>query len=89
MNNRIRLNRQTQAYPTARELAAALGGHKIAGGWLARCPSHRDKTPSLSIVDGRCGRPIVHCFGGCAWRDVLDRLTDMGLWPRFEREARR
>ena len=89
MNGHIGPGRQTQAYPTARELATALGGHKVAGGWLACCPSHRDKTPSLSIVDGRCGRPIVHCFAGCEWRDVLDRLADMDLWPRFEPKARR
>jgi hypothetical protein len=85
MNANIRRGRQTQAHPRARELAQALGGYKVASGWLARCPAHDDRTPSLSIVDGDCGRPIVHCFAGCEWRDVLARLAVLGLWPRYRR----
>jgi len=43
------------------------------GRWIALCPSHPDKRPSLSIrdTDGRC---LVHCFGGCAAGDVVDAL---------------
>jgi hypothetical protein len=76
---------QTPTYPIARELAAVLGGRKSPRGWVARCPAHDDREPSLSIVDGRNGRPIFHCFAGCDWRDVLDALAAKGLWPRFER----
>lgn len=44
-----------------------------AGRWLACCPAHEDRSPSLSIreVDGRI---LVHCFAGCEIEDVLGAL---------------
>ena len=44
------------------------------GRWMARCPAHDDRHPSLSIGDG--DRILVHCFAGCAVEDVL---TAVGL----------
>ena len=38
--------------------------------WLARCPAHDDKSPSLSIED-RNGFPLLHCFAGCEASAVL------------------
>jgi hypothetical protein len=34
-----------------------------AGRWLARCPAHADKSPSLSIREPEPGLVLVHCFG--------------------------
>jgi len=34
--------------------------------WLACCPSHPDRSPSLSIRKLDDGRVLVHDFGGCA-----------------------
>lgn len=39
--------------------------------WLARCPAHDDRIPSLSIREMDGDRVLVHCFGGCAVGDVL------------------
>lgn len=39
--------------------------------YVARCPAHADKTPSLSIREMSDGRTLVHCFGGCEVEDVL------------------
>ena len=66
---------------TVEAIANALGGRRIARGWIARCPAHRDRTPSLSIAEGADGRPLLHCFGGCGWRDIRDALRTRGLWP--------
>ena len=41
------------------------------GKWMARCPAHDDRTPSLSVSRGGDGRALLHCFAGCAFRDVL------------------
>ena len=41
------------------------------GQWLARCPAHDDKQPSLSMRDLPDGRTLIHCFAGCAAADVL------------------
>jgi hypothetical protein len=79
-----------QAYPSAREIGLALKGHRVpGGGWLCCCPAHQDNCPSLSVVDGHCGRPVVHCFAGCDWRDVLNALANQGLWPHFKRHRQR
>lgn len=41
------------------------------GRWSANCPSHDDKSPSLSIRELDDGRILVHCFTGCPVSDVL------------------
>jgi hypothetical protein len=49
------------------------------GRWLARCPAHPDRDPSLSIREGSGGRVLLHCFAGCPTERVLSAL---GLtWP--------
>ena len=53
------------------------------GKHMARCPSHQDKSPSLSIRELDDGRTLIHCFGGCSTVDVLASLgLEMGdLFP--------
>jgi hypothetical protein len=44
--------------------------------YMARCPAHADKSPSLAISEGDDGRILIHCFAGCNAPDVL---AAMGL----------
>lgn len=46
------------------------------GRWLARCPAHDDKSPSLSIRTFDDGRTLLHDFAGC---DVSAVLRAVGL----------
>ena len=39
--------------------------------WLALCPAHNDKRPSLSIRETEDGRILLHCFAQCPVHDVL------------------
>lgn len=39
--------------------------------WMACCPAHNDKSPSLSIAEGEDGRLLVHCHAGCEYRDIM------------------
>jgi hypothetical protein len=57
----------------ADRLLARLDRVKTAGPgrWIARCPAHEDRSPSLSIREADDGRVLLHCFGGCAALDVL------------------
>jgi DNA polymerase I-like protein with 3'-5' exonuclease and polymerase domains len=55
----------------AEAFAKALGGHKTGTGWIAHCPLHDDRTPSLSISQGKNGKVLVHCHAGCNQRDVF------------------
>ena len=68
---------------SALDLVNALGGRwdKSKRYGFACCPCHTDKTPSLKIKDGPDGDVILHCFAGCAWRDIKDDLRQRGLLP--------
>lgn len=45
-----------------------------AGGWIALCPVHNDKTASLKVDVGRDGRALIHCHAGCNSSDVMRAL---------------
>lgn len=39
--------------------------------WIARCPAHEDRAPSLSIRELADGRVLVHDFAGCEVHEIL------------------
>jgi DNA primase len=47
---------------------------RVAGGYLACCPAHDDRHPSLSVGTGAEGRLLLHCFTGCPFAAVLTAL---------------
>lgn len=46
-----------------------------SGGWLAPCPAHDDRKPSLSLGNGADGRLLWNCFGGCSSEEVRKALS--------------
>jgi hypothetical protein len=64
----------------AETIAKALGGHRAGSGWVARCPAHDDRTPSLSLADGHDGRLLVKCWAGCSAHNVLSALRRCELF---------
>ena len=42
-----------------------------SGKYLACCPAHTDKSPSLSIKETEDGKILIHCFSGCAVADIV------------------
>lgn len=74
---------------TAESIAKALGGRKAGGAWMACCPAHEDREPSLSIVDGKGGRVLVRCHAGCDQNDVIAALRAQGAWDRRSRHRSR
>jgi len=64
----------------ADSLARALGGRRSGRTWLACCPAHDDREPSLAIRDGEDGRVLVHCHAGCDQKVVIDVIRRRGLW---------
>lgn len=46
------------------------------GKWLACCPAHPDKSPSLAIKEMDNGKILMHCFSGCS---VIDIVAAIGL----------
>lgn len=70
---------------TAETIAKALGGHRAGTTWMARCPVHEDRSPSLSISAGNDGKVLVRCHAGCDQRDLIAALQERGLWQTKER----
>ena len=67
------------------------GLHRCGDGYLARCPAHEDRTPSLSIHQGSDGRILLHCWAGCQTQAVLGALglSWADLFPVRSRSGRR
>jgi putative DNA primase/helicase len=57
----------------------ALGAKRHGRRWLASCPSHNDRNPSLSIVE-QDGKVLVKCWAGCSQDEVISALKARGLW---------
>ncbi|HYU77067.1 MAG TPA: hypothetical protein VEL31_30730, partial [Ktedonobacteraceae bacterium] len=57
-----------------RVLGRLSGVRKSLKGWTARCPSHDDRTPSLSIGLGKDGQVVLHCFAGCPFASIVQAL---------------
>ena len=39
--------------------------------WVALCPAHEDRSPSLSVRELDDGRILVHCFADCGVEEIL------------------
>lgn len=59
--------------------------------WMALCPAHDDKRPSLLVETGDDGRLLVYCYAGCGAAEVVAavglRLAD--LFPKREADDQR
>ncbi len=68
----------------AEKILTCLDGVKSTGKdcWLAVCPSHDDKTPSLAIREAD-DRVLLHCFAGCSAYEIVSAvgLTEADLFP--------
>lgn len=54
--------------------------------WVARCPAHEDRGPSLSIrQDG--DRVLIHCFAGCPALSIVESVG-LTLADLFEEQSR-
>jgi len=42
-----------------------------AGRWIACCPAHDDRKPSLTITEKDDGVILLHCWAGCGAAEVL------------------
>jgi hypothetical protein len=77
----------------AERLLSRLDGVKRTGvdRWLARCPAHGDKHPSLSVREIDGDRVLVKCWSGCTVEDVLGAvgLTFESLYPERPKHCSR
>lgn len=76
---------------SAKELVARFEAviHRGGDAWYARCPAHKDKSPSLSIRD--TGETfLIYCQARCTTEDVLAAvgLSFRDLYPKPWRAVR-
>jgi hypothetical protein len=72
---------------TTLEFVRLVGARPSAKGWIASCPGHDDKMPSLSIREGQRGRVLIKCHAGCQTAAIVaalglqvrDLFADSGL----------
>jgi len=67
---------------SAQTIAETLNGRHSGKGFIACCPAHDDKHPSLSISESDSGKVLVKCFAGCSQEAVISALRDRGIWPQ-------
>ncbi len=56
-----------------------------SGKHMACCPSHDDRSPSLSITEKDSGQILIHCFAGCSPAEIMDSV-DMSMGDLFPDE---
>ena len=56
-------------------------------GWVACCPAHDDKSPSLSLALGDQHQLLMFCHAGCPLESIVGRLriTIRDLFPPGEK----
>lgn len=57
------------------------------GNFIACCPAHGDRNPSMTIKETEDGKILMHCFAGCSVQEIAGAigfdLTD--LFPPTDR----
>jgi hypothetical protein len=66
------------------------GVRRSGDGWIARCPAHGDRNPSLSICE-RDQKILLYCHAGCSVEAVCAamriRVSDLFAAPRDFRNS--
>lgn len=60
-------------------IVRGLGARRSGSTWMAKCPAHDDRNPSLAIreVDEKL---LLRCHAGCSQAAVIAALKARGLW---------
>jgi hypothetical protein len=71
--------------PVKNLLSRLQGVRRSGKGWMAKCPAHDDRNPSLNISEGEHGRVLLQCFAGCSALKVINAagMTARELFPQY------
>ena len=50
--------------------------------WLACCPAHEDRSPSMTLHASDTGKIVVRCFAGCSFEEIVGAVG-LGWEPWF------
>ncbi len=57
------------------EEATGYRPRKNGTGWQAKCPTHEDRNPSLSVRETSDGNVLLKCFAGCPSESIVSALN--------------
>lgn len=69
--------------PLEKVLSSLPDAKPSGNGYVACCPAHNDKKPSLSVTEGDDGRVLIHCHAGCSFEQIVEAagLVPSDLYP--------
>lgn len=72
-------------------LSGLKGVNRSGEGWVALCPAHADRRPSLSVGRGADGKILLKCHRGCTMEAILTArgLSAAELFPGSRSESKR
>jgi hypothetical protein len=50
--------------------------------WIACCPAHDDRSPSMTLHESPEGHILGHCFSGCSFEEIVGAVG-LGWGPWF------
>jgi hypothetical protein len=69
------MNAKSGSFMNVDELLSRLEAVRpTSRGWIARCPAHADRSPSLSVSEGERGI-LVKCWAGCSAEEICASLA--------------
>ena len=64
----------TTTTDTFQSLLSQTNAQKKGNNWQGKCPSHEDKTASLSLHIANDGKILLNCFAGCSTDSIITAL---------------
>ena len=61
-------------FAVERVLERLEGVRRSGSGFVARCPAHEDRVPSLSVAEGRRRPVVLWCHAGCSYEAIVAAL---------------
>jgi len=69
------------------DLIQSLGAKKSGSGYMALCPCHNDKNPSLSLAE-KNGKVLFKCMAGCSQEILIEEFKSRGLWDGKQEQSK-
>ena len=64
----------TSHTPIEKILSRLPSSKRSGHGWKSKCPAHDDRTPSLSITEGKDKRVLLYCHAGCTTESIVAEM---------------
>src|SRR5579884_458371 len=80
---RMAVNSLSSEHPIDRVLSQLQAVKRYSRGYLARCPAHHDRNPSLMLWEDRADQHVgLKCYAGCSRKAIVEAigLTEADLY---------